>query len=274
MDDKFSFKRVGLLLRYDWVTCKKNLMFSVLIIELLDIIFTVGTYYKNIFGIENPSLESISNFAEALISFNRTLCSALIAVVTVIWLQSLNKQLVQPASATRYMMIPAKVSERFVAIHFKYIIGLIGANIIAYLNLIVFKLIFIPSMLNRITVTGHDHSLRRILLPIVLVAITLSFVYLIFLNFLFIYRKHPQLKSILSTILFMLGYLVFSVGIFNMLRYYINGDDNINFFKFTISLYQDFDLFLFIYITYCFLLIPVILQYFASYYSLKEKQIR
>ena len=84
MNDKFSFKRVGLLLRYDWVTYKKNLIFLVFIIELLDIIFTVGTYYKNIFGFENSSLESVSNFAETLISSNRSLSSALIVGVTVI----------------------------------------------------------------------------------------------------------------------------------------------------------------------------------------------
>ena len=272
MDDKFSFKRVGLLLRYDWVTCKKNLMFSVLIIEFLDIIFTVGTYYKNIFGIENPSLESISNFAETLISSNRSLCSALIAVVTVIWLQSLNKQLVQPASATRYMMIPAKVSERFITIHFKYIIGLIGANIIAYLNLIVFKLIFIPSMLNIITTTGYDRPFARILIT-VSVTIVLSFAYLIFLNFLFTYKRQKELKSILSTTLVMPAYIVFFGGILTLLRNYEYGLDG-SFFKFIISRYQDGVFISFIIITSCFLLIPVILQYFASYYSLKEKQIR
>ena len=122
MKDKFSFKRVALLLRYDWETCKKNLMFSVVIIEVVYIALSVDKYYSNIFGIEDPSVNVMSQFENKITGYTGLFFTAMMVLVVVNWIKILTAQIINTSSATRYMTIPANISERFTAIHLIFLI--------------------------------------------------------------------------------------------------------------------------------------------------------
>ena len=157
MNDRFSFKRVGLLLRYDWANYKKILMFSVLTIEILYIIITVWTSCKDVLFLENPPSDVISKFSATLIDYNFTYSGWMIGVLTGLGFMSLSNQFSLATSATRYMMVPTNLFEKYNALHIKLIIGIIVVVILTYLNSIIFKLIFIPSPFNQITTYDNKY---------------------------------------------------------------------------------------------------------------------
>ena len=97
-----------------------------------------------------------------------------------------------------------------------------------------------------------------------------------FLKLLFIYKKRTKLKSILSIILIMVGYLVYFGVVLAKLAVLTTGSE----FKEVIQnisknyIASEQSISVIFSIASVFILIPVILQYIASFYCLKEKQIR
>lgn len=270
MKDKFNINRIGLLLKYDFVQSRKRLLFVFAIWELLYIIANIGTYYKG--GIIGETFSQ-----EELYSIYGTFNLFLYIAVLISVFNSLTREIVNPSSSLRYMMIPANMWEKYLVIHLRFIIGLAGAWIIALVNLIVFKLILFPSE-ELILYPELNDSLGFEYIAVCGALLTQVLAYMIFINFFMTYKNNNFLKSFLSVLAIMFSYAIYVIIIgTTILKNIVSeaGEKLTKMFS-TITEASDFNdkLTLYSVIFMILVLIPVILQTFASYYKLKEKEIR
>ena len=142
MKEKFSFKRVGLLLKYDWEQYRLPILTALAIYEILYIILHLIIPVFLGFNDDSVDISEQNNLFIALSSLLVFL--GLIIVLFMCFLGSVNVDYLVPASATRYMMLPATKCERFSVLHIKLGLIIVAIIMLKGINMLIYKLLISP----------------------------------------------------------------------------------------------------------------------------------
>ena len=235
MKEKFSFKRVGLLLKYDWEQYRLTILAILAIYEILYIIFHL--IIPAFLGFNNDSVDISEQNCQFIALSSLLVYLGFIIVLFICFLGSINADYIVPASATRYMMLPATKCERFSVIHIKLGLIIVAIFILNKINLLISNPLISTGFSYTYNwsynfLTGSFESAITSPTPEIVAdslentnSLTYSFnygwqlsilLYLVFINLIFTYKKNQLLRGIVTSLGLLVIYSLYIVFIFKI----------------------------------------------------------
>ena len=128
MNEKFNIRRIGHLLKYDWMCVRKRLLLSFIIIELIYIIMIIGQHY----GLKFFHNSGITPDLVLMMASYLMIMSGV--ALFIIWSGLVWRKFSHKETASTYMMLPANISERFVTLHLSGLLAFVIWYIFCEIN--------------------------------------------------------------------------------------------------------------------------------------------
>lgn len=265
MRNTLSLKRIGMLLRYDWINFRKPIGILLLVVEMFFLVSFACKYWYSGWSEATPS-EYLLNVTIHSYSFFSMVSLLMLILIT----KFLHRKVNHGNDSIPFVMLPASPQEKVLEIHLTYLIAWGGFLVLTFFNLFILTLkplwntLWVYQKLMPFVGDGFPIGINKTVILVwgILFMITLqAALYILYLNFNLLFSKNPQGKSILMLFasIGLLAWYYIKLGIEGYLNP-VGVNENLIQWEAWIGLVL--------------FMLPVAGLFWCFYYQIKEKQIR